>query len=248
MWTDTDEISLARQIQRDSLPEQVAQAIQRLILTGEIPVGTSLPSAAKLMKIFRCSRTVIREALADVVQQGMVTREGPLLVVQPISLDKVSHTARIYMALEQVTVRELFESLEVVDATSARLAAERRDPEGIAELQKLNAPGHTTVENIPQIEAKFHMGLAEASKNRLLVAAWKPILDASLVTSANLGATMGKRAVTGIERAHTEILKAIMDGNGDLAESWSRRHITAWRDNLVEGHHMSLDDAVRPFQ
>ncbi|HEY7296185.1 MAG TPA: FCD domain-containing protein [Dehalococcoidia bacterium] len=241
-------IEPARPVQRVSMREQVAGELQRLIVSGAIVAGAVLPSEAQLCRSFRCSRSVVREALRDVEQRGLVVRaeNGRSLIVQAASLDTVSRAVQLYMALDQVTFDELFESLELLDPLAAALAAERGDQATVAALAALNEPSRLTLGNLVEIEVEFHLRLAETSGNRLFVAAWKPILDALAVANAEVAPLMGEPAVTGTRRAHDEVIRAVTAHDAAAAAAWSRRHCAAFRRGLdLLGK--SARDPVRPL-
>jgi DNA-binding FadR family transcriptional regulator len=238
---------LVQPVQRFSMREQLAHELQRLIMTGNFPIGTPLPSEAQIGQTFRCSRSVVREALRDVEQIGLVERayNGRELIVQPPSLDRVSHAMRLYMEMQGITMHELFECLELLDPIASRLAAERADAGLVAALTDMNDESLLTVENLPETEVQFHLRLTEASHNRLFVAAWKPIFDAFGVVVAGVAPMMGRTMVTGSQRAHAEVIRAIAAGDPGGAEAWSRRHCAAFRRELNRGGR-SPNDPVRP--
>lgn len=244
-------IGLARPVQRVSVRGQVAGELRRLIVNGTIAAGAALPSEAQLCRTFQCSRSAVREALRDVEQQGLVVRaeNGRSLIVQAASLANVSRAVHLYMELDQVTFAELFESLELLDPLAAALAAERGGEETLATLRALNQPARLSVENLAglvEIEVAFHLCLAEASGNRLFVAAWKPILDALAVANAAVAPLMGEPAVTGTRRAHDEVIRAVAAHDAEAAAAWSRRHCAAFRRGLdLLGK--SASDPVRPL-
>jgi DNA-binding FadR family transcriptional regulator len=189
----------------------------------------------------------VREALRDVEQLGLVERadNGRELVVRPPSLDRVSVAMRLYMELQGITMHELFECLELLDPIAARLAAERGDAELVAALTEMNQESRLTLENLPEAEVQFHLRLTEASHNRLFVAAWKPIFDAFGIVVAGVAPLMGMTMVTGMQRAHAEVIQAIAAGDTAGAEAWSRRHCAAFRRELNRDGR-SPDDPVRP--
>ncbi|HLZ70249.1 MAG TPA: FCD domain-containing protein [Dehalococcoidia bacterium] len=253
MTTDVPQQEIAseavRPAQRVSLREQVADELQRLIVGGAIAAGAALPSEAQLGETFHCSRSVVREALRDVEQRGLVVRaeNGRALIVQPASLDTVSRAVHIYMELGQVTFAELFESLELLDPVASALAAERGDGATLDALRALNEPARLTLANLVEVEVAFHLRLAQASGNRLFVAAWKPILDALAIANAEVAPLMGTPALTGTRRAHDEVIRAVAAHDAAAAAAWSRRHCAAFRRGLdLLGR--SARDPVRPLQ
>ena len=228
---------------------QLTNELKRLIVSRALPVGASLPSEAQLGRTYRCSRPVVREALRDLEQMGLVRRaeNGRELVVQPLPLEKLSDAVQMYVELSQVTFDELFEVLELIDPITARLAAVRGGEDVLRALTALNTDSYLTLENLVQAEEEFHLRLAEASRNRLLIAAWKPIRDVLRVANAQVLPLIGEPALTGTKRAHAEIIRAVAAGDGAAAEAWSRRHCVAFRRGLsLLG--TSPAEPIRPLQ
>jgi DNA-binding FadR family transcriptional regulator len=224
----------ARPIRRSSMRDQLDLELKRLIVTGALPVGAALPSEAQLGQTYGCSRPIVREALRELHQMGLVRRaeNGRELLVQQLPLEKLSDSIQVYVEHSQIRFEELFEMLELIDPVTARLAAERGGPDLLASLRALNDPAILTLENIVDAEEEFHLRLAEASGNRLLTVLWKPIRDVLRGANEQVVPLMGDPALTGTRRAHDEIIRAIAAGDPAAAEEWSRRHCRAFRRGL----------------
>jgi len=62
---------------RASLPAEIAAAVAARIRSGEIPLGTRLPSEPELARSMSVSRNTVREAISVLREQGLaVTRQG----------------------------------------------------------------------------------------------------------------------------------------------------------------------------
>ena len=61
-------------VKRESLADQVAEAIMALVVEQKLRPGDALPSSAQLAEQFGVSRTVVREATADLAGRGFVQR------------------------------------------------------------------------------------------------------------------------------------------------------------------------------
>jgi len=86
---------------RASLPNDIAAAIAAKIRSGEIPVGTRLPSEPDLARSLRVSRNTLREAMSVLREQGLtVTKQG----IGTFSLDP-SHDAHfpVDVGIESLT-------------------------------------------------------------------------------------------------------------------------------------------------
>ena len=238
-----------RPVQRLGLREQLTNELRRLITSGSIPLGATLPSEAELGKTFGCSRSVVREALREIEQLGLAGRSenGRNLVVETLSLEKVSYAVHLYMETQQITFSELFECLELLDPLSAALAAERGDGRLVAELTELNSDALLTVETLVEVELRFHLRMAEASGNRLFVASWKPVMEALGAANRQVLPLMGSVAVRGTQKAHAAMIEAIAQGNVAAARAWSERHCGGFRHQLARLG-KSADDPVRPLQ
>jgi len=244
-----DPALVARPIRRVTVRDQVAAELQRLVVSGAVPVGEPLPSEAELCRMFGCSRGAVREALRGLEQAGLVVRaaNGRELIVQSVSLDKLSDTVRLYMQLEEVTFEELFEFLEGVEPWTARRAALRCSDAMLIRLQTLNDVPLDSVEAIIAIEEEFHDLLAEATGNRMLLAARLPLSDALNAAMTEILPLIGEAAITGIRRAHDEIIAAIVAKDEQRALDWSLRHAQAYRRALQMAN-KPLTDPVRPLQ
>src|SRR5678810_1347444 len=60
--------------ERKTLTEIAHQELQKAILGGTFRLGTQLPTEAELCEMFGVSRTVVREALRVLEDEGLVSR------------------------------------------------------------------------------------------------------------------------------------------------------------------------------
>ena len=121
---------------RPKLSESVVAAIRKQLLAGEILPGQKLPTEGQLTETFGVSRTVIREALAELAADGLVEpRQGAgVFVIEHIS------TAFGALASEMGTKDSIaLNVLEVrlaIEIESAGLAAVRRNAAQEAAIQE----------------------------------------------------------------------------------------------------------------
>lgn len=157
----------------------VINEVGRAIVSGDMPVGSSLPGDAEMMDRFGVSRTVLREALKTLEAKGLVearakvgTRVLPqsrwnLFDRQILAWKLESGPSPAFLSAFQI-VRE---SLEV---QAARLAAVHREAEHVRLLNYwLNQRSVMAHQPEPFAMAEFeiHRVVAEASGNPFLRAA-----------------------------------------------------------------------------
>ncbi len=95
-------------IQRRSLGEGVYQRLLRLILDGEIPVGSRMREEA-LCKELGVSRTPLREAMFRLIQEGILEQKPYCgCIVRQFGKDEISQLMECRRLLECMILKEWF--------------------------------------------------------------------------------------------------------------------------------------------
>jgi len=121
-----------------TLPAEVAERLRLAIGRRDIvDEDNKLPSEAELAQAYGVSRPVIREAMSLLKADGLViAHQGRGQFVNPAG----SNVFRLEPSVESSgDLRELFEFLLSVEVPATRLAAERRDPQGLLAIQQAYA-------------------------------------------------------------------------------------------------------------
>jgi DNA-binding FadR family transcriptional regulator len=118
------------------LAGQVAQRLREAIQLGSLLDGERLPPEAKLAEQLGVSTVTLREALAALREQGLVTtrrgRGGGTFVT---ATDPDSALGRRLRELSVARLRDLGDHRSAISAMTARLAAQRALPAEVAELE-----------------------------------------------------------------------------------------------------------------
>ena len=219
-------------LSRDSLADQVAAEIVALILAEGIRTGEPLPSSAELEQRFDVSRTVVREALASLAGQGLISRsQGKETVVAMPAGDTLTTLLRFRMMGDGIELTDVLECRRAIEVLGARAAAERRTDEQLAtmreELDRLRKA--KTDDAYHRADIAVHRTVMIASGNKLALV----ILDSleSLLREVRVVATMARRArAESLDIAiaqHVEIVDAIEARNGDKAARLMEEHLAA---------------------
>lgn len=192
------------------------ERIKQAIVTGELKPGEHLVETA-LAEWCQVSRTPVREALTRLEQDGIVIRSERGLVVREHSPEDVL---------------DLYETRIALEATAARMAAERRTFHDLLQMHQLaqsmsdEAPSEPT--EMVATNDRFHRSLWRATHNRSLI----DLLD-------RLSTHLGRYPATTLafpgrwERAchqHFAIVEAVEARDGDRAVSLATEHFTESRD------------------
>jgi len=159
-----------------SLSGHIAATIREALFSGEIRSGDFLGTEASLAGEFGVSRMASRDALRSLAATGIVeVRQGAGggVRVAPGNLERFGDALAIQLQLLGVKELEVIEAQMALEATSAELAAERSTSSDRKRLRRLVEESADLVrepERFTTSALGFHLAIAEASHNRILVA------------------------------------------------------------------------------
>lgn len=211
------------------MADDTLRAFEQSIAAGALPPGTRLPGERELAARHGCSRAALRESLQRLRAQGLVvTRRGAGSVVaraQPAPLLRL-------LAQSPRSRQELLEVRDAIDAMAAAGAAERASADDLAEIRRQHrrfgaALRRGALEAMGRADAGFHLAVATASRNQVLlevVRSLREALEASIAISAERLFEHTDFAET-VYRQHGAILAAIARGDAEAAQRASREHV-----------------------
>lgn len=225
------------QLNKANLSQQIAQAIEEMILGQEIQIGERLPGEIDLANRFGASRNVVREALTMLRERGLVKiRSGSgafVTQVQPQTLGKV--VTRM-AAVGSISVNEIFEIRMALEVRACGLAALNGTPEEKARLQSI-------VENMKndyrqpdkwiEYDRKFHSHLSKMTHNSLFPAMIKPLIPLIFPNGETNHAHFSEEAILGGVEQHDRILKTVLDGDRKRAEDAMATHLQTYLEDII---------------
>jgi len=217
------------QIQIEPAYRKVAAAIGARILTRALREGERLPAETELARQFGVNRSTVREALRELESRGLVQRRAgsKLMSVSRPQQSSVAVGISHALLLHDVTVRDLWEALMILEPPLARAAARARSAEDleriIAATGALSASGADTEQAVHRTTQVFRC-LGEATHNPVLGLAQEPLLQL-LEPSLRVMIDKVPQARSRILTAHRRLLEALQGQDEAAAESWMARHI-----------------------
>lgn len=229
---------------RPATYEMVLDHIERRLTAGELRPGDRLPAERELAAALGASRQAVREALRVLQAQGVIrsqvgTGDGSGTVVVPAPARALGRVLQLHLAVDSFPVDDVTEARVMLERFSAGLAARRRSANDLlvmaAELDAMDAD--LGPEAFSDADIAFHVLIAGAAGNRLVNELTVAIRES--VRGLLVGA-MRERAdwptLRGRLRGeHRAIHAALLDGDGDLAESLMESHIRAFHGVLAPG-------------
>jgi len=170
-------------------PEQVVQALERRILSGELRAGERLPTEGELGAELGVSRTVVRDAVRTLTTRRLVrVRHGFGMEVASPSYLPIAHALADYLMRSDATVGDVLEAREALDRQLAPLAARNATEEDVARVAAdferfaaAAADGDAAVGQDAHLE--FHLGFVRAMHLPALELMLKPMAEVILLSS-----------------------------------------------------------------
>ncbi|MFC5746319.1 FadR/GntR family transcriptional regulator [Actinomadura rugatobispora] len=156
-------------------PQQIADEIRSMIVSGELGEGDSLGREPELVERFGVSRPSLREALRLLEADGLITVvrgvHGGVIVHRP-DQRMTARTGSLLLRSRNVSLADVFEARTLLEPLAARtIAARRHRRTAIAELRALVVREEEVIddpERFAVANARFHERLVSLGGNRTL--------------------------------------------------------------------------------
>ena len=212
---------------------KVAARIGERILTRTLREGERLPSETELARQFGVNRSTVREALRELESRGLVRRRrgSKLMAVSRPHHAAVAAGVSHALLLHDVTVRDVWQALTILEPPLAELAASERTAEDLAAIaaagEAFSAAGARTGEAVERC-AEFFRALGRATHNPVLGLAQEPLLK---LLEPSLGIMIDKlpQARTRIATAQRRLTETLGARAPREAHDWMARHIRDFR-------------------
>jgi len=204
-----------------SSSSKLFERIRALILSGELPPGAKI-TEADLAKRYGVNRAPLREALLRLEERRLIERFpfSGMRIFQP----------------SNTMLFELYEIREVLEGLACKMVAEKITPAEMEELQETAQKRMAVLSSLSETEAPeqpiirdIHIRIADISGNGEL----RRILDSEIwhyLRSNYRRWVKSKDKKLYGARQHEQIIDAIKERDGDLAEYLMRRHVRSSRD------------------
>lgn len=205
-----------------ALGQHVTDHLRRLIVVGELPVGTHLVEA-KLSATFDVSRGPIRDALRQLEVERLVESRRRGVFVVGLSVDDIE---------------ELYSLRQLIEAKSIALCIERGTGDDAVARKALARMGEAAdvadSEAFAEADLDFHTALYEASGHRRLAALWQQYRPtfATMLSLTNAE----DRDLRPICRDHADLLDDVRSGDREQALQRLSDHIEGSRTRLLAAY------------
>lgn len=218
-------------------PQQIADELRRLIVSGELSEGDSLGHEPELVERFGVSRPSLREALRILEAEGLISVVRGMLggvVVHEPNERMTARTAALVLRARNVSLADVHEARSLLEPTAVRVVASLRSRRpAVSELQRLVDDQVRVIldpDAFGPANARFHERLVALAGNQTLslVAEMLNEIVARAVTavsktgSADTSVATRRRGIRSQER----LISLIQAGKASDAEAHWRTHMS----------------------
>lgn len=218
-----------QRVKPEKAAQVVARQVKQAVLSGEVSVGDKLPAERELIVQFGYSRSVVREALRLLEDDGLIKlqagRNGGAVVTNPDTTQIMSNID-LLLRLQQTGIQEVHEAQRLIEPVVVKLAIERATAEDFARIRETIELIEAHPDDIDMVRLqsnRFHILLGEATQNNV-IAIIAGILRQIVVEFKYEG---DAKEALAIARIHRRILDAIEAKDVEIAIRRSLRHIDA---------------------
>lgn len=226
-----------KQIKPKKIYEEVAETIYEMIQTGELKPGEKMDSVQLLAENFQVGRSAIREALSALRAMGLVEmKQGEGTYVREFEAEQITYPLSTAILMNKEDVANLLEVRKIIESGTVVAAAIKRTDEQLktmAEALEEMKRANGNEELGEKADFQFHLTLAEASQNPMLVGLMKNVSGLMVETMKETRRLWLFSKQTTMERLFEEHL-AIFEAIRDQDEEKARREMLAHLENVEE--------------
>ncbi|MCX8001061.1 FadR/GntR family transcriptional regulator [Anoxybacillus eryuanensis] len=221
-----------KQIKPKKIYEEVAEAILHMIQTGQLKPGDKLDSVQQLAENFQVGRAAIREALTALRAMGLIEmKQGEGTYVREFDPAMLSFPISAAVLMNKEDVAHLLEVRKLLEVGAAGVAARKRTDEDLRAMQSALTQMREAIgdeELGEKADFLFHMAIAAATKNPLLVSLMNNVSGMMMETMRETRRIwlFAKQATTEqLLEDHIAIFEAIRDQHIELAQERMKEHL-----------------------
>lgn len=226
-------------VRRKTLTAIVAEELSKRVLDGTLKPGEQLPTETVLCEQFAVSRTVVREAVAQLRSDGLlVSRQGRGMFVSqyPFSSKFELNADALTTLPETIAILELRLAIEV---ESAGLCAARRSQEDARDIRRVmeEVDARHADPDIVEVhyDFEFHLAIAQGTQNpyfHRFLKFLEPTFTRRFQLSTLVSQDFKEQYYDVIHAEHEAIVVAIEAQDAAQAQHAMREHLLRSLDRL----------------
>ena len=227
-----------------TLSSRIVEEVTEALHDKRLAPGDFLGTEKDIAEQAGASRIVARDALRTLQALGVVEIKvgaGGGARIAEGNPRLFSEALAVQLSLAGISVREMMDAQRAIETTAAELAAENATPEDLRKLRALLAEHEATIaDNAAYTRScmRFHLAVAEASHNRVLVA---QLLSLQHVSWPAVNRSLTDPVARHILEVHRQLVDVIESRDAAAARRLMDDHV-----RMIRARRVSEDDADAP--
>ena len=232
------------------ISDQVADQLHQLVQQRQLQPGQRLPAERQLAEELGVSRTALREAIQKLNSQGiLMSRAGAGTFVQALNTQHNALHSTLVAPLTPLIrhdpqyLYDVLETRQMLEVHTAWHAANRATPADKSRIQRrfdelLHYQHLQDTESAALADAQFHLAIAEASHNAVVVQVMRSLFDLMRNTVAENRRLMfednSTKVLEQLTAQHHRLMQAIVASDPEQARSEITAHLTFVHEKLSQ--------------
>jgi GntR family transcriptional repressor for pyruvate dehydrogenase complex len=228
-----------------SLSARIVSEVRDALFAKRLKPGDFLGTEKDLAARFGASRIVARDALRTLEALGIVEirmgKGGGARIAQG-NPRLFAEALAVQLDLTGVSATEIMDAQRAIETLGAELAAENATPADIAKLRALLREAEAALPDLDKftrLSRDFHLAIAEASHNRVLVV---QLISLEHVSWPRRNATATPKLARHILDVHGKLADLIELRDASAARALMNDHVKMIRARRIAEHGESMDD------
>lgn len=204
----------------------IVERIKSLIESGVLKTGSKLPSERELSEMLGVSRPSLRQALKSLSLMGVLesrVADGNYIKLSPST--GLAESLHLSVLFQRTSLDQVIEARKVVELELAAMASQHATPEQLERLERTieaQRAAIQTIEVFNEHDTTFHITIAEAAGNEVLLAVSKML---QRIAAAGRKRTAYRYDLNRTYVEHSEIFRQIKARNPEGARNAMRVHL-----------------------
>ncbi|GHH99171.1 FadR/GntR family transcriptional regulator [Neobacillus kokaensis] len=220
-----------KKIKPKKIYEEVTEEIHEMIRNGVFKPGEKLGSVHHLAENFQVGKAAIREALSALQAMGLVEmKQGEGTYIKEFDTNRLLFPLSTAILMNKNDIIHLLEVRKILEFGSVLAAANKRSEDDLltifSALEQMKKP--LGIEKLGEADLCFHLSIAEASKNPILIQLMKEVAELMIETmkeTRRIWVFSNKTTTEKLYLEHADIYHAILAKDSEKAQRCMMSHL-----------------------
>ena len=205
-----------KKIKPKKIYEEVSDELYEMIRSGTLKPGDKLDSIQQLAENFQVGRPAVREALSALSSMGLIEiKQGEGTFVKTFDPSIMNYPLTTALLMDKENIKHLLEVRKILETGTAELAAKKRTIDDLADIETKLSDMQKVADDeelSDQADIAFHVAIANASKNELLITLMSQVsvmMTEKMRDIRRLALYSEEMSLKRLYQQHTQIYEAI---------------------------------------